>query len=64
MSALDEHLHRAPEESLGPLRGAPLHDLDKPFHALHLHRVGNEPLGDRAASVPRRGEKMNVKAPS
>ena len=29
-----------------------------------LTLVRNEPVGDLAASVPRRGEKMNVNAPS
>ena len=37
-------------------RGAPLDDLDKPFHALDLHRVGHEPLGElgRLRAPPRR----------
>ena len=62
--ALDEHVERPPDEALRALAGAALDDLDEPLHALDLHLVRDEPSVQLAASVPRRGEKMNVKAPS
>ena len=62
--ALDEHVERAPDEALGALAGAPLDDLDEPLHALDLDLVRHLVGEASAASVPRRGEKMNVKAPS
>ena len=61
----DEHVERAPDEALRALARAALDDLDEPLHALDLHLVRDEPVGRcSAASVPRRGEKMNVNAPS
>ena len=61
--ALDEHVERAPDEALRALPRAPLDDLDEPLHPLDLDLV-RDLVGNVAASVPRRGEKMNVKAPS
>ena len=59
----DEHLERAPDEALGALAGASLDDLDQPLHPRDLHRVGHRRRRSiSAASVPRRGEKTNVKA--
>ena len=62
--ALDEHVERAPDEALRALARAPLDDLDEPLHALDLDLVRHVASGSVAASVPRRGEKTNVKAPS
>ena len=62
--ALDEHLERAADEALRALARAALDDLDEALHALDLHLVRHEPSASSAASVPRRGEKMNVNAPS
>ena len=60
--SFDEHLHRAPDEALPALgMDAPPHqrDEDSMRRALQLVR---HLLPQSAASVPRRGEKMNAKA--
>ena len=63
--ALDEHVERPPDEPLRALARAPLDDLDEALHPLAPSpRAGRTSSVIVAASVPRRGEKMNVKAPS
>ena len=52
-----------PTKRCGALLGATLDQLDQALHALALDRVRDLP-SISAASVPRRGEKMKVKAPS
>ena len=54
----------APDEALRALARAALDQLDQPLHALDLDRRAGPGRRRSAASVPRRGEKMNVKAPS
>ena len=54
--ALDEHLERAADEALGALARAALDDLDEPLHALDLHLVRDELVGElgRLGPAPRR----------
>src|SRR5437763_1390357 len=44
--ALDEHIERAPDESLRALARPPLHDLDEPLHALDLNFVRDEAIAE------------------
>ena len=61
--ALDQHLLLGADEAAAALQRAALDELHEPLHPLALQRVGSW-SGSEAASVPRRGENMNVNAES
>ena len=54
---LHQHLDGAPDEALGTLTRAALHELDEALHARHLLLVGHELLVDRARGGPGAGRR-------